>query len=197
MIFGLAAAAAISLLPIEECSGDPGFMKVRAQFAAAVKARDPQLLAQIASDDVAMDEEGFYEGKAKLVEMMTGELGPDHWRDLGPVVEAGCIDSESVRIMPSFARQLSGEDEMVVASAKEPIRATPSDKGRVKGYARWERVTENIGDSGPFYWHVKLASGRVGYVRSERVYSNYSPFAVFERRDGRWQLAALRLIAAD
>lgn len=197
MPYWLAAAVAVSLVPIEECQGDPDFVSVRAIFETAVKMRDVKLLADISSDHVAMDEEGFYEGKAKLVEMMNGDMGPDYWRAIEPVIEAGCLDGESFRIMPSLAKQLTADEEMVVAAENEPIRATPSATGKIEGYARWEVVTTNLGDSGPDYWHVELKSGRIGYVRSERIYSNYSPFAVFERHDGGWQLAALRLIAAD
>ena len=86
---------------------------------------------------------------------------------------------------------------MIVAGAREPIRAGPEENAKILGYARWEWVDHNFADSGPFYWRVRLRSGRVGYIRSERIYSTYSPFAQFERRDGKWQLVMLRLIPAD
>lgn len=181
--------------PVEECGGDPAFAWVRAEFAVAVKTRDPAKLAAIAADTILMDDASEEKGKARLIEMMTGELGPDYWRWLAPVVEAGCLDGERFRALPAYATVLA-EEEMVVAGAKEPIRDGPSDTAKIKGYASWERVDKNFADSGPFYWHVKLRSGRTGYIRSERIYSNYSPYAVFERQDGQWRLTLLRLIAA-
>ena len=197
MIGMVALAAALSLPPGDECKGDPAFQKVRAEFAAAVKARDPRRLAALASTDVAMDEEGFYTGQAKLIEMMSDERGQDFWRELGPAADGGCSAEEGSRVLPYFASRISGDDEMIVAGAREPIRAGPEDDARILGHASWEWVDHNYADSGPFYWHVRLRSGRIGYVRSERVYSFYSPFAEFQRRDGKWQLVLLRLIAAD
>lgn len=196
MIGALAMAAAIGLPPKDECTGDPVFDRVRAEFVAAVKARDSRRLAALASDDVGMDDEGFDKGPARLIEMMGEERGADFWRELGPVAEAGCSAGDSGRVLPYFASGFSGE-EMVIAAAKEPIRAAPSDTATITGYAKWEWVDHNFGDSGPFYWHVRLRSGRTGHVRSERVYSNYSPYAAFEYRDGRWLLTLLRLIPAD
>ena len=194
----LAMAAALRLPPVEECRGDAAFDAVRAEFAAAVKARDARRLASLASDDVAMDEEGFYEGPAKLIEMMSDERGHDFWRELEPVTEGGCSSGEEGRVLPSFLPRLTeGEEPMIVAAAREPIRAGPSADAKILGYARWEWVDHNYADSGPFYWHVRLRSGREGYIRSERIYSPFSPFAEFQRRDGKWRLVALRLIAAD
>ena len=190
------AATLAGLPPVEQCTGDPAFDKVRAEFAAAVKARDARQLAALASDDVAMDDEGFDKGPARLVEMMAGERAADFWRELAPVTEAGCSAGEGGRIVPSYAVQFTG-DEMLVAAAREPIRAEPSDQARITGYAKWEWVDQNFADSGPDYWHVKLRSGRIGYIRSERIYSNYSPYAAFERRDRQWRMTRLRLIPAD
>ena len=196
MIGALAMAAAIGLPPKEECGGDPGFDRVRVEFVAAVKARDAGRLAALASDDVKMDDEGFDKGPARLIEMMGEERGADFWRELEPVAESGCSAGENGRVLPYFATAFTG-DEMLVAAAREPIRAGPSDKAKIKDYAKWEWVDHNFADSGPFYWHVRLRSGLTGYVRSERVYSNYSPYAAFEYRDGRWQLTLLRLVPAD
>ncbi len=198
MIELFAMAAALRLPPVEECKGDPAFDAVRAEFAAAVKARDARRLASLASADVAMDEEGFYEGPARLIEMMSGERGQDFWRELEPVPEGGCSAAENGRVLPSFPPRLTeGEEPMIVAGAREPIRAGPSGDAKILGYAGWEWVDHNFADSGPFYWGVRLRSGRVGYIRSERIYSPFSPFAEFQRRDGKWQLVMLRLIAAD
>lgn len=191
-------AAALRLPPVEECKGDPAFDTVRAEFVAAVKARDARRLASLASADVAMDEEGFYTGAERLIEMMSDERGPDFWRDLQPATEGGCSAGEIGRVLPSFLPRLTeGDEPMIVAGAREPIRAGPSGDAKILGYARWEWVDRNFADSGPFYWHVRLRSGRIGYIRSERIYSPFSPFAEFQRRDGKWQLVMLRLIAAD
>ena len=196
MILALAVVAAMSMPPVEECGGDPTFDKVRAIFVAAVKARDPGALAEIAADDVALDDIGEDKGVARLREIMSGERGADFWRMLEPAADGGCSGGAGGRILPSFAAQLSGE-EMVVAAAREPIRASPSAKAKVKGYARYEWVAHNFADSGPFYWHVKLRSGRTGYIRSERIYSDLSPYAGFERRIGQWRMTKLRLVPAD
>ena len=194
----LATAAALALPPVEQCTGDPAFDEVRAEFVAAVKARDASRLASIASEDVAMDEEGFYEGRARLVEMMSDERGQDFWRELEPLTEGGCSSAEKGRVLPSFLPGLvEGDEPMIVAGAREPIRAGPEVDAKILGYATWEWVDHNFADSGPFYWHVRLRSGRVGYIRSERIYSPFSPFAEFQRRDGKWKLVMLRLIAAD
>lgn len=198
MFAELALAAAMSLPPVEECKGDPAFDKVRAEFVAAVKTRDARRLASLASADVLMDEEGYYKGPERLVEMMSDERGQDFWRELEPVTEGGCNAGEEGRVLPSFLPRLIGGDEpMIVAGAREPIRAGPEPDSKILGYARWEWVDHNYGDSGPFYWHVRLRSGRIGYIRSERIYSTYSPYAAFELRDGKWQLVMLRLIPAD
>ena len=198
MIELVVMAAVLRLPPVEECKGDPAFDSVRAEFAAAVKARDARRLAALASADVLMDEEGYYKGPASLVDLMNGERGPDYWRDLQPVPEGGCSAGDDGRVLPSFLPRLVGGDEpMIVAGAREPIRAGPDADSKILGYARWEWVDHNFADSGPFYWHVRLRSGRTGYIRSERIYSTYSPYAEFRRSDGKWQLVMLRLIPAD
>ena len=197
MIEAFALVAALSLPPVEECGGDPAFAAIRAQFAAAIRARDPVMLAAIASDDVGLDDIGEDKGIPRLIEMMSKERGQDFWRHLEPAIEGGCSDGENGRVLPSFATRLSGEEEMVVASAREPIRAAPENDAKILGHASWEWVEHNFGDSGPFYWHVRLRSGRVGYVRSERIYSSFSPYSVFELRGGQWKLVMLRLIPAD
>lgn len=191
-------AAALRLPPIEQCEGDPSFSAVRAEFVAAVRARDARRLASLASDQILMDEEGYHKGPASLIELMSGERGQDFWRELAPVTEGGCTAGDDGRVLPSFLPRLTeGDEPMIVAGAREPIRAGPEPDAKILGYARWEWVDHNFADSGPFYWHVRLRSGRSGYIRSERIYSTYSPFAEFQRRDGKWQLVMLRLIPAD
>ena len=197
MIGALWLAAAISLPPVEECKGDPAFNKVRAEFVAALKVRDTRRLASLASEDVTMDDEGFYEGPARLIEMMSDERGQDFWRELEPLAEGGCAKGETERLLPSFAAKLSGDEEMIVAAADEPLRSGPEPDSKIIGRAKWEWVEHNYGDSGPFYWHVRLRSGRIGYIRSERIYSSFSPYAAFALRDGEWKLVTLRLIPAD
>jgi hypothetical protein len=197
MIEAVALAVALSFPPVDECKGDAAFDKVRAEFIAAVKARDVRRLAGLASADVAMDEEGIHKGPARLIEMMSDERGQDFWRELSPATDGGCSAGEGGRLLPSFASRIRGDEEMVVAGAREPIRAAPDPDAKILGYAKWDWVDHNFGDSGPFYWHVQLRSGRVGYVRAERVYSFYSPYAAFELRGGKWQLVMLRLIPAD
>ena len=198
MIALLAMAAVLRLPPVEECKGDPAFDAVRAEFVAAVKARDARRLASLASQEVLMDEEGYHKGPKGLLELMSSERGQDFWRELEPVAEGGCSAGADGRVLPSFLPRLTeGEEPMIVAGAREPIRAGPSSEAKILGYARWEWVDHNYADSGPFYWHVRLRSGRIGYIRSERIYSPFSPFAEFQRRDGKWQLVMLRLIPAD
>ena len=197
MLEAIALAAAISLPPVEECKGDPAFNKVRAEFVAALKVRDTRRLASLASEDVTMDDEGFYEGPARLIEMMSDERGQDFWRELEPLAEGGCAKGETERLLPSFAAKLSGDEEMIVAAADEPLRSGPEPDSKIIGRAKWEWVDHNFGDSGPFYWHVRLRSGRIGYIRSERIYSSFSPYAAFALRDGEWKLVTLRLIPAD
>jgi hypothetical protein len=197
MMGALAMAAALSLPPVEECGRDAAFAKVRAQFAEAVRERDVEALAGLASDDVALDDIGEDRGPARLREMMREERGADFWRELEPLAEGGCALREGERILPSFATKLSGEEEMIVAAAHEPIRSGSEPDSKIIGRAKWEWVEQNYADSGPFYWHVRLRSGRVGYIRSERIYSAYSPYAAFALRDGRWRMTALRLLPAD
>ena len=196
-MIALLAVAATALPPVEQCRGDAGFDAVRAQFVKAVRMRDSAMLAAISSDDVGVDDIGLDQGHAKLREWMSGEFGERFWPELEPAIEGGCSESEGKRVLPSFATRLSGDEEMIVAAPREPIRAAPSDDAKILGYAKWEWVDHNFADSGPFYWHVRLRSGRIGYIRSERIYSALSPYAEFERRDGKWQLVTLRLIPAD
>lgn len=196
MIIPLVLAVGLSLPPVEQCGGDPAFNQVRAAFADAVRKRDAAKLAAIASDDIRLGEIGEDKGPARLRKLIGGEFGPDYWRELEPLLDGGCSATQDSRTVPSFATRLEGED-MIVAGAREPIRAAPSKKARIIGRASWARVDHNYGDSGPFYWHVRLRSGRTGYIRSERIYSSYSPYALFEQRDGRWRLTMLRLIPAD
>ena len=196
MFLALAVAAAMGMPPVEECRGDPAFDQARARFIAAVKGRDVGALAGIAADDVGLDDIGEDKGIARMRDMMGGERGADFWRMLEPAADGGCSGGAGARILPSYATRISGE-EMLVAAAREPIRAGPSAETRVKGYARYEWVARNFADSGPFYWHVKLRSGRVGYIRSERIYSDTSPYAAFERQSGQWRLTKLRLVPAD
>jgi len=196
MILALAVAAAMSMPPVEECGGDPAFDQVRAKFIAAVKGRDVGVLAGIAADDVGLDDIGEDKGVARMRDMMSGEQGADFWRMLEPAADGGCSGGAGGRILPSYATRLTGE-EMVVAAAREPIRAGPSAEARVKGFALYEWVALNFADSGPFYWHVKLRSGRIGYIRSERIYSNISPYAAFERQGRQWRMTKLRLVPAD
>lgn len=193
----LALAVALSLPPVEQCGGDAAFDKVRAQFVEAVSKRDSEMLAAIAAADVALDDIGEDKGLARLREMMGEERGADFWRMLEPLAEGGCAKRESERILPSFVSRLSGEEEMIVAGPGEPIRSGPDAKAKIIGHAKWEWVEHNFADSGPFYWHVRLRSGRTGYIRSERIYSNYSPYAAFALCDGKWKLVRLRLIPAD
>lgn len=122
MILAAAVAAAMSMPPVEECGGDPAFDQVRAKFIAAVKGRDVGALAEIASDDVGLDDIGEDKGIARMRDMMSGERGDDFWRMLEPAADGGCSGGAGGRILPSFAARISGE-EMLVAAAREPIRA--------------------------------------------------------------------------
>lgn len=197
---------AAKLYPVDEAHRDPSFFIFRARLFQAIQQRDSGSLISILSPSVRNSfggSGGIAEFKqywkperpdSKLwktiseVLALGGSFRTDHtfmapyiyskFPDEFDAFEHGVVVGENVRV-----RKQNTQDSAVIATLSYDIVRVADWKPKQDGRQNQDRVV------------VVLKDGSKGYISEDYIRSPIGYRAIFEKRDGKWQLAAL--VAGD
>ena len=197
----LAAADAAStpawLPPVEQCSGDDGFIQFRNALENAVARRDAAALRQLAARNIISDFGGS-DSWAHFVSRWSLAVSPQNselWDELEGVLALGCAPSPdgSGNVMPGMFEAMSDDVdpfELVVALPGTELFDRPTDKRTPIATLEWHSATDLGGATLEGWMHVRLIDGREGWVRTDELISPLGYRLVARKIDGRWLIAA-------
>ncbi|MDQ4087912.1 MAG: hypothetical protein M3177_07895 [Pseudomonadota bacterium] len=198
----IAAPAAATRPPIDECASDPSFATFRDGLRQAVARRDRDALLASVSDDILVNfggDAGPREFAAAwgLDRPATSEL----WQELEAVLSLGCARAEDGSFWaPSLYLQRGEVDEdpyftLVVIRPGAPLHASADAASPIVARLEWDVLQLEADDGADQWLPVTWRDGRRGYVRDSDVRSRFDYRAGFERRGGRWVMTSF--VAGD
>jgi hypothetical protein len=188
------------LPPVEQCSGDRGFVNFRNGLQDAVAKRNrAALLAMLAPDVlVSFGGDNGRDAFAKHWSFDPKEYG-NIWGQLTTMLKLGCSNSEHIRMIPSLSGQLNDSDadeafevRLVLPGAK--LFKKPGERRTAAGVPAWAlaKVTNSGGD---LWTGVKLPDGRQGFISDDDLYEPLGYRMLVEKRKGKWMITAF--VAGD
>ena len=194
LLLALAAVSSLKLPPVDQCAGDPSFVKFRAELVAIAEERDvPAILAALA-DDVLVD---FGGGTGRDAFARNWELDRPCdsrlWEKLGSALLRGCAVSEKHRIAPSSVTQLDPKLDAyttMIAGRDVILQSAPSDDAPAVARLSWDVLTLVEAGHPEGWFAVGMADGTKGFVRRDAVRSPLDFRIVMERIRGRWAITA-------
>jgi hypothetical protein len=185
------------LPPIDECAADPSFVQFRAELLSSVEKRDVRAILDALDDRVLVD---FGGGEGKAAFRSAWRLhDPEQskiWGELKDALSLGCAIRGGVAIAPSLSAQLDPDAdpyETVLAKPGGTLRNGQSQE--VLGTLEWDLLTIGSWPMRGDLIQVKLADGRMGYVKSGDVRGVGDYRLNMEKRRGVWRITAF--VAGD
>lgn len=179
--------------PLETCNRLPGAAAFRASLAVAVRRRDANALAALASPQVKLDF-GEGSGTAELRRRLAGREGPKLWRELDRILSLGCAAQQGNLTLPSvFAHDFGDTDAfdvMVVTGARVPLLVAPGARARALRLLSWVAVKPLSGDDFEKPWRKVRFGRQTGYVEAARLRSPLDYRIVIGRVRGAWKIDA-------
>ena len=183
------------LTPVDEAAMQPDFFSFRAQLATAVARRDAAAVLA-AVDEQVRTGFGGDDGRAAFERQWLPDR-PDSrlWEALGAVLAlggsfTGAQQFSAPYVYSRWPEDLDAFEHVAVIASDVRLRAAPRADATVIGRASF-LVLELVGPARADGWFpVRTPDGRSGYVAHPLARSPLDYRAIFERRDGRWQLVA-------
>jgi hypothetical protein len=192
------APRTVRLLPVDQAATQPDFFTFRARLQAAVTRRDEAAVLAAADPGIRTsfgDDDGLAAFRAKLREPQ-GRA----WADLGAALAlGGRFQSPDSFVAPyvfaSWPDNLDSFECGAVVGDRVRVRASADPAAPVVGSASFEivQVLPPTREGGAT--HVRLASGRSGFIAPGFVRSPVDYRAIFEKTGGQWRLRAF--VAGD
>lgn len=184
--------------PQDTCDKLDGAEVFRRQLAAAVEARDADVLAALAAEDVKLDF-GDGAGRAELRRRLTDET-TGLWDELDALMALGCSANEQGGItIPWYFDQNLGETDpyfaMLVMGEDVPVIERPEPAGKRVASLSWDMVEIASLDPENPYQQVELADGKVGFIATDKLRSLIDYRLIASSRNGRWRVTSL--VAGD
>lgn len=188
------AVAQTQLRPVDQAVTQPDFFTFRAQLIAAIVRRDVEAVLSVVNTNVK-NSFGGNDGIAEFKEMWAIDQPNSRlWEALATVLAlGGTFEKDGTFVAPyTFSRWPDGfdsyENVALVGSAVR-VRAAPrmgSPALATMSFAILPQVESK--ESTDQWVSVRLPDGKVGYVGKSFVRSPIDYRAIFEKREGRWQL---------
>lgn len=186
--------------PRDECSAKDGGAAFLAALGSAVRARDANALADLASPDIFLDFGGGG-GREAVIEMFRG--GSDKWKELDAIMALGCAFDEEYEalLLPWFFDQDLGDADpfstMVTLGDEVPLRERPSRSAKPRARLNWQLVhVYEVEVDDPGYRTVAvIGSDREGYIEVHKLRSQLDYRVRVEKREGEWRITAF--VAGD
>ncbi|MCY1669881.1 hypothetical protein OVA07_02520 [Novosphingobium sp. SL115] len=192
-----ASAVSATYAPQDECADKPGWPTFRKALGSAIKGRDVEGMAALASADVTLDYGGG-SGIAELKKRLT-DPASGLWKELDAILPLGCAVEGGLAAMPwvfwNVPDDIDSYSAMLVLGDDTPLLAKPG--GKAVGAAGWQIVGIDPLDFAPKApaTRVTLRDGGKGYVETERLRSLLDYRLIAEPKGGTWQITAF--IAGD
>ena len=189
----LLALAAAVLPPVDQCSSDRTFVQFRRDLLRTIEKRDAKALLAAVADDIRVS---FGDDSGRDDFVRSWQLDKPQksrvWEELGTALRLGCTIEGDGRTAPSLGGQIGERDvfETLVALPGASLRRAPSGASpRVTGL-KWDLLTIDKPWDGGRWIAVRLDDGRRGFILRSETRSPVDYRAWFEKRDGRWLMAA-------
>lgn len=183
--------------PRDDCQKVKGAELFRQQLSAAVLARDAEVVATLAADDVKLDFGGG-SGRAELRSRLSTPDAP-LWGVLDELLTLGCAANRQSGItLPwYFEQDITGDpfNTMIVTGEAVPLLSTADGAGTSTAQLSWEAVTLANGLSPEAAFQQVKHGKDTGYIATDKLRSivDYRLFA--SSRNGTWRITSF--VAGD
>jgi hypothetical protein len=184
--------------PRDTCDGLEGSGRFRRLLAAAVEARDADVLAALAAEDVKLDFGGGA-GRAELRRRLADDsLGL--WDELDALMALGCSANKQGGItIPWYFDQEMGEldpfETWLVIGEDVPVRARPAADSEPVAAVSWDVVKIPMLDPQEPFQAVVLSDETAGYIATDMLCSLVDFRLIASSRNGRWRVTSF--VAGD
>jgi hypothetical protein len=205
--FAPLAAEERKALPVDEAGQLEGLEAYRADLLDAIARRDVDAVVAGAADDIVLSFGGDA-GRESLRQLLTqteddfadeykhmaDEEREGYWDALEDVLRlGGRVEGEDTFQAPyTWTVELGDNDDpyetyFVIGDAVS-LRDRPNRHGTITATLSHDIVKAVDGGAGTRFRKVQLADGTEGYVHEDDLRSAVDYRAIFERRDGTWQM---------
>lgn len=185
------------LPPVDQCAGDPSFVKFRAALIDIAKREDSKALLRMFAPDA--EKPTGYGPVAAGEKPDPNDIMPEEdWVLVRMILRMGCVRSNSGSVMPSITAQLKRyrkqdlKDKVLLLPGTKLFEDPTADAKNPLVIATLEWDVATITSRGGDLWTgVRSANGRDGYVSNDELYqldadSRYE--IRFEKRRGTWMI---------
>jgi hypothetical protein len=184
--------------PKDTCAEVEGAGPFRRQLAATIEARDADVLAALAAEDVKLDF-GDGAGRAELRNRLNDE-SRGLWAELDTLMTLGCsANKEGGITLPWFFDQDLGVSDpftaWLVTGEAVPVFAGPDRTAERRASVSWDMVEIAKFDPEADFQAVELADGTTGFVATDKLRSAVDYRLIASSRNGRWRI--ISFVAGD
>ena len=190
------------IAPADECAADRDFAAFRARLLDVLARRDALQLREMVAQDVFYSFGGSDGRDAFFAHWGLNEPASSAlWTELAGVLMLGCARRGTEMVAPyAFANwpEFNGVGMSFLARPGAGLYERPSVEADPVTTLAWhvvEALPQGEGVPESAWRRVRLADGRVGYIRDAELRSDIDYRAIFERRGGRWLLTTF--VAGD
>lgn len=192
------------LPPRDESAQDPSFAAFREELLAAVRTRNLDRVAAMASEEVQLSF-GDDSGRVSFRnEWLVEDVDPDYLQNLETLLSLGAVRiGEDSFCMPyTFCAKVDAPfdpfETLIVTAPKAKLRLQPEDDAPTVADLSYDvlRQLEPIGESALRGWErVARADGLIGYVRGDAVRHLLDYRMIVARENAGWRIDAI--VAGD
>lgn len=198
------------LAPVDEAAQDAAFLTLRTRLLEAVRSFDIDVIMAATSNDITLSSRGSA-GRETFRQWLTIDEPGDpesYWHALERVLAYGGVFlGPDTFCAPYFAcmelpicgvTDCDGYTEFVAITPDAPVYERPGRDWEVIARLAYE-VVLLAPDDDPFrnypWYRILLADGRTGWVSKPDFYRSVDYHALFERRNGAWEMT--KFLAGD
>jgi hypothetical protein len=179
--------------PQDTCGEVEGADLFRRQLAAAIEARDEDVLAALAAEDVKLDFGGGA-GRAELRKRLA-DKSTGLWTQLDALMKLGCSANDQGGItIPWYFDQDIGEadpfETWLVTGEDVPVLAGPGADDKTVGTVSWDLVQVASLDPEEPRQQIELPDGTTGYIATDKLRSLIDYRLSAMSRNGRWRITS-------
>ena len=189
---------AVSLPPKDDCTPLPGWSSFRERLEQAIRSKNAEAFAALASADIRLDYGGG-SGRAELLKRL-GDPKRGLWQELEAILPLGCATDNGLTVLPWFFWKVPDDIDpyttLLAAGADVPLLVRPDDGAKVTTTLNWALVRiKGPLDRSERFTKVTVAANTSGYVRTSELRSLLDYRLIAENKSGEWRVTAF--IAGD
>ena len=179
--------------PQDTCGKLEGAGLFRRQLAAAIEARDADVLAALSAEDVKLDFGGGA-GRAELRARL-GDRSAGLWEELDALMALGCSANEQggITIPWYFDQDMGAVDPFetwLVTGEDVPVYASLGEDSKPVASISWDLVTLAQVEPNQPRQQVTLPDDMTGYVATDKLRFLIDYRLVASSRNGRWRITS-------